>query len=501
VIRSNSPIPGAAGNGIGLGSSNPRDQSHLLSHTIDTLTEHAELWMDLAGDGYITLLNSLYDGHAQWESHGLRARSFLRYLKDLHYTLHGVALGDRHTADAIDLLDGRAAKSKDRTRAWVRSAHHEGAIYLDLANDSHEVVRITHDKWECVNVQEPKFRRLMGMQPMVRPSPSDKGYQYLRELIPLESEDDHKLLIGWMLMSLFPTGPYPVLVLNGRPWSGKSTLTTLLRRLLDPHQTETMGLPAQESHLVLTASQSRIIALDNLSTIPAWASDAICRICSGTGSRIKRNYSDTEEITLKGQCAVIMNGVSSVATAPDLLSRSIVLSLPRIPAHRHVREETYWKEFDRVAPYILGWFIEALGWYLGAKSTYEGAFELPRMSDFAHLVCTCEQYWGWEDGSFLRAYKHNQQKAHRMVMDESPGAVPLLRVAEQGFYGDYESLLKSLRGTAKQFERRHEAFPESSMAAANLLIRCEPLLESAGFIITRTRRGKHRERHVQIGRP
>ena len=48
-----------------------------------------------------------------------------------------------------------------------------------------------------------------------------------------------KLLVGWMLMTLSPTGPYPILVVGGEPGGGKSTLGS---RLNQTHQMTAMAI-------------------------------------------------------------------------------------------------------------------------------------------------------------------------------------------------------------------------------------------------------------------
>ena len=49
----------------------------------------------------------------------------------------------------------------------------------------------------------------------------------------MRTEDDLKLVLGWLVMAFNPRGPYPILVLNGEQGSAKSTAARLLRSILD----------------------------------------------------------------------------------------------------------------------------------------------------------------------------------------------------------------------------------------------------------------------------
>jgi hypothetical protein len=82
---------------------------------------------------------------------------------------------------------------------------------------------------------------------------------------------------------------------------------------------------------MIAASNSRLLALDNMSHLPDWASDSLCRITTGAGFATREMYSDTEETLFNVICPVIINGIDEVMTRGDLIDRTVVVELAQIP--------------------------------------------------------------------------------------------------------------------------------------------------------------------------
>ncbi len=61
------------------------------------------------------------------------------------------------------------------------------------------------------------------------------------------------LIVAWLLMALRPSGPYAVLVIQGQQGSAKSTLSRVLKALVNPGPGTSAlapGLPARPVHTV-----------------------------------------------------------------------------------------------------------------------------------------------------------------------------------------------------------------------------------------------------------
>jgi len=261
-------------------------------------------------------------------------------------------------------------------------------------------------------------------------------------------------------------------------------------------------MPMLEKDLVLTASQSRVLCLDNLSTVPPWASDALCRVSTGTGGHARRLNMDTEQLHLGGCCSTVMTGVRSVVQAPDLLSRTIHVKLPAIRSTGRVSEMAYWKRFERIASYVLGQLIHGIRYYLADISS-ENPMEFefrPRMITYAHMAMVAEVVFGWEYGSFERAYRRNLQQSDYDLVDTHPAIDAIIRLADQGFQDGYTELLAAMEQFASPKDRRSEHWPANSLELGHLLAKAEPILNRLGYQYRTVRTGKYRVRLAVLSR-
>lgn len=126
------------------------------------------------------------------------------------------------------------------------------------------------------------------------------------------------------------------------------------------------GLPAlcaaphEERDLLISAYNTWVLSLDNMSNLPNWLSDALCRVSSGGGYATRALRTDLDEVVLQIARPIILNGIPDLANRPDLGERAIILTLPAIPDEQRIDEEEFWKNFECAWPFILGGLFDAL---------------------------------------------------------------------------------------------------------------------------------------------
>src|SRR5262245_2153084 len=152
---------------------------------------------------------------------------------------------------------------------------------------------------------------------------------------------------------------------------------------------------------MIAANNGHLLAFDNLSGLPPWLSDALCRVASGGSFAVRRLYTDDEEVLFQAARPTVLNGIEDVIGRPDLADRAIFLMLAPIKEEHRRSETELWREFERARPAILGALLDAVAHGLEAVDSLHPG-QLPRMADFALWATACETTL-WPAGTFCHA--------------------------------------------------------------------------------------------------
>ena len=236
------------------------------------------------------------------------------------------------------------------------------------------------------------------------PLPSQEGsIELLRPFVNVTESDFH-LLIGWMAAALRPAGPYAVLAIHGEQGSAKSTLAKVVRQLIDPQTAPLLAEPRGTQDLMVTAMNGWLLAYDNVSALPGWLSDSICRLASGGGFATRALFSDQERNVMYAQRPIILNGIDDFVRKGDLADRSVFLHLPPIIRRGAARGRVL-AGVRELQPRILGGLLDAVVGGLRELPSVKLA-ELPRMADFAGSARRWAAGWaGLPRRSFRRIRK------------------------------------------------------------------------------------------------
>ena len=382
--------------------------------------------------------------------------------------------------DVLQVLESQALDAIEEP-VYLRVASIGTEAYLDLADEYRRVVMITPTGWQVV--QDPPVHFIRPVRSLALPPPlSDGSLDPLRELLNLQQEEDWHLLVGWLLGALRPVGPYPILILQGEHGTAKSTVAKILKYLIDPSSSLLRTAPRNEQDLLIAARHTHVLALDNLSGLQSWMSDALCRLATGGGLGTREFYSNTEEIILHAQRPVILNGIDDLATRHDLIDRAMVISLPPIRETARRQERELEKHIIAIRPSVLGALLTASQTAL-ANHDCVVLPSLPRMADFAVWVTAAEPVLGWARGAFLRSYVGNRGEAVELGLEMSPIA-PNIRALidrKQRWTGSAKDLLELIISEKSEVELRAPTMPKSPQAVRNHLKRLAPALRAIGI--------------------
>jgi hypothetical protein len=420
------------------------------------------------------------DGHR--ETWPIRSRQFRHWLRRRYFEETGSAASAETVRSALDLLEARAQFDAPERMVHIRVAEYDDRIYLDLADSDWRAIQIGPDGWQVVTSPPVRFRRAAGMLPL--PVPQRGGsIEALAAFLNLPAPDEFVLVIAWLLAALQRGGPYPLLVIAGEQGSAKTVLTKILRALIDPNAAPTRALPREERDLMIAANNGHILAFDNLSGLPAWLSDALCRLASG-GSFATR--------------PAILNGIEDIVCRSDLADRAIFLTLEPIADERRRMERQLWREFEVARPRILGALFDAAAQGLRGLSRVR-LERLPRMADFALWATACETAF-WPPGTFLRVYDANRRAAIERVIEADPVAVFVREImAVRGTWaGRASDLLRVRIAAGEDVLDGTTGWPKNPRALAGRLRRCQTFLRTVGIDIAFSREGRTGSRMIRI---
>jgi hypothetical protein len=485
--REGEPDRYRGGSGRKKGQETKPAQSELLIGYAD----EAELFHAPDGEAYATLE---VDGHR--ETWPLKSKRFSQWLLRHFYTEHGKAPGAQALTDARATIAARATFDGPEKAVFVRVAKLGNTIYVDLCNERWEAVEVTASDWRVIPSEAVpvKFVRKDNAAPL--PHPVTGGtIELLRRLLNVRTDDDFRLLVAWLIGTLNPDGPYPVLALQGEQGSAKSTTVRVLRSVVDPAVEPLRAPPRDERDLAIAASGNWTPALDNLSGVKPWLSDALCRLATGGGFATRELYSDDREVIFSAKRPVILNGIDSLAVAGDLRDRSLIVELPPIPPEKKRTEHDFYRDLEEARPKVLGALLDAVSAALRNLNGVE-LEELPRMADFAVWVTASEEALGWERGAFMDAYAGNRGAATELALDDDPVAVAVRQlVAIAGVWsGTSTELLARLGNLVEEETRRSKPWPAAPNALSNRLKRIAPALREVGIEYEERPQGRQRTR-------
>lgn len=358
-----------------------------------------------------------------FETWAVKSSGFRRWLAREYYLKFQQAASGQALRDALELISATAQFQGNEELVSVRVAEYQGAIYLDLCDAQWRAIEITSTGW-CIDSAPPvRFRRARGMLPL--PEPVRGGtIQGLWKFVNLKDWKSRIQFAAWLVATLRPRGPYPILALHGEQGTAKTTAGRIARALIDPYQAGLRTTPRSERDLMITANNSHIIGFDNLSYIPGWLSDALSRLATGGGLGTRELYENEEEVIFDAQRPVLLNGIEELAARGDLLDRMIILRLPEIPDEQRQEDQKFWNQFELTRPQILGALLDVVSAAL-RKLPSVHLKKLPRMADFAVLGSAVEEALGFKDGDFMRAYLANRAEANEVALESSPLATEL----------------------------------------------------------------------------
>ena len=403
---------------------------------------------------------------------GLRADLAARYFAET-----GAAAGGQALTDSTLILEGLAARQIPE-RLHLRVAEHEGTVYIDTGRSDGQVIRIGQGRWAVTNTAPVRFQRtkLTGEMPL---PPQGGDVARLWEFVNVAVED-RPVLLAMLVAALVQCDvPHPVLALFAEQGSAKSTTTRMLVDLIDPSPVPLRQAPRDADSWVTAAAGSWVVALDNLSAIPPWLSDSLCRAATGDGNVRRALYTDADLAIVRFRRCVIVNGIDVGAVRPDLAERLATVELRRIGREHRRPEATLRQEWQQALPGIFGGLLDlaAVVHHRLETITVE---ESPRMADYARTLAAVDEVLAT---SGLRRFFSRADQLSEDSLSADPFIERLRVHVREPIAGKSGGDLLALMTPPGDHWRRPKDWPRNGRDVTAILRRHAPALRSLGWAI------------------
>lgn len=384
------------------------------------------------------------------EVFAMDSRDFSLWLQHLYYQETKRPIRAESLSQVVSILSANAKFSNKKSiRLFNRVALHDGAFWYDLTNPAWQTVKVTADGWEVNGSPSILFNRYRHQNEQVLPQHNgdiSKIFQYVNV------KEFRTLFLSWLVSCFVPEIPHPMPIIFGEKGAAKSTACVLLKRLIDPSALDTLTLNNDQRTLVVNLQQHYVLPFDNVSAINGDTSDMLCRAITGGSVQQRKLCTNAEDYIFTFMRCLMINGVSNVANRSDLLDRSLLLELERVPETERKELSEVYRAFEEDRASILGGIFDTLTTAMALFPTVK-LDRLPRMADFAKWGYAVAEALGGHGEQFLREYAANYERQNTEAIESDP--VATLTIDFMRGRGQWSGRVSALLVELEELAQRH----------------------------------------------
>jgi len=441
-----------AGSNYGL-----EQESNMAGKIVAMVKDRAEFFTDPDKVAY-----ARFEVEGHLETWPVFSDEFKEWLTMLYYKVNKTAANEAAMKMAMQTMSGIARFEGETYEVWLRAAPYEDGYIIYLCNDKWTVVQISPHGYQQLPESPVIFRRTDKMRPLPYPGPV-ANIELLWEYVNIELIDQ-PLLIAWIIDCWRVDTHFTVAELSGLFGSAKSDTQDYIRSLVDPCKGNLKTAPSNVETIYVNAHNNLVVSFNNVSRLSPDQQDALCCVATG-GEYTKRTlYSNLGETSLNIKRPAIFNGIKSLASAPDLLSRVLLFNLPQINVYKD--PDKMKADFVRDKQAIFTGLLELLVEVLQILPNLSIP-KPPRMVSFTYLGEAVQRAMGQGEG-FFQTYFEKQQATVRASLEDSPVIMALIAYMEsnpKGYEGNYQNLLTELN----KYKLHSDGWPKSAKGLSNIL--------------------------------
>jgi hypothetical protein len=412
----------------------------------------------------------------------LRGRgSFRSALAHAYFVQHGQAPGQNPLSEALAVIEGMAMIEQREPVAVRMGTDSAGRLIVDLARADGKAIVIEPGSWTVVDRSPVLFRstEVIGELPVPEAGGS---LEELFELVNI-AVADRPVLTGCLVASLFSDLAHPIVFFSGEQGTAKSWVSRLYVRTFDGADADVQAAPRSLNDWAVLASASWSVAIDNVSWIDPWFSDALCRASTGARTLKRALYSDDAVAVLRVKRVIALNGIDPEVAGGDLAERLVRFDLE--PVRGRLTDEYVAMRFENAHPKVLGALCDLTAAVLSRLPKVEVP-NPPRMASFARVLAAVDAVMG-NDG--LGRYRNMVESQLASTVEASGLVQALERMVGDYWMGTASDLLTLLR---RDEDISRVDLPKTPQGVGMALSRAAPGLRAGGWRVEQHRSAKAR---------
>lgn len=358
-----------------------------------------------------------------------------------------------------------------------------------IGDSSKNVIQVTQDGFGVTTQSHHKFINRAGILPQVIPKKCSVSiFELLKPFVNITGAA-FKLFVIWLIQA-FSCGSHFSVFFSAERGSGKSLLTHVINKLIDPSPGEACSMSRNLDDLETLLYTQYLVCFDNIDKFSKEFSDTFCiAVTGGTVARRKKFY-DTDVVYLPLHNTLVFNGIGITPEEADLAERSLFFSMKKLEDTEIIPERELWEQFEKTRPQILWCIFDVLSRAMQIVRTVNPS-KKARLADSYIEMLAIARVLGISEDELNKMLQSSKKAMTEINLDE-----PVCKAVKE--YMDQSPNRKLFGSSSEVFNEIKETYsgcagplPPTAATFGKKLNQLDGVLKSLGYRILLDDTGAH----------